>query len=45
MCAQVKAELSSIDPYFEKLADGMKTWIAAWDMVNGTPEEAKNGKK
>ena len=31
---QVKAELSKIDPYFDKLADGMKAWIAAWDMVN-----------
>ena len=39
---QVKKELSKIDPYFSKLADGMKVWIAAWDEVNGT---AENGKK
>jgi reversibly glycosylated polypeptide/UDP-arabinopyranose mutase len=45
---QVKAELSKIDPYFEKLADGMKAWIAAWDMVNaghGDSPSADNGEK
>lgn len=40
---KVEAELSKIDPYFTKLAKGMRAWIAAWDMVNGTTKEA-NGK-
>ena len=45
---QVKAELSKVDPYFEKLADGMKDWIAAWDMVQNTDisePAADNGKQ
>ncbi|KAL0408756.1 UNVERIFIED_CONTAM: putative UDP-arabinopyranose mutase 2 [Sesamum radiatum] len=31
---QVKAKLSSVDPYFTKLADAMVTWIEAWDELN-----------
>ncbi|KAG8383024.1 hypothetical protein BUALT_Bualt05G0141100 [Buddleja alternifolia] len=30
----VKGKLSSIDPYFTKLADAMVTWIEAWDELN-----------
>ena len=41
-CLQVQAELSKLDPYFEKLAEGMRAWIAAWDEINS--EEA-NGKE
>ena len=41
---QVEAELSSIDPYFTKLAKGMRAWIDAWDKVNGTSEPV-NGKE
>ena len=39
---QVQAELSKLDPYFTKLADGMRAWIAAWDMINSP---AANGEK
>ena len=39
----MEAELSKIDPYFTKLAKGMRAWIEAWDMVNGTSKDA-NGK-
>ncbi|KAK4399861.1 putative UDP-arabinopyranose mutase 2 [Sesamum angolense] len=35
---QVKAKLSSIDPYFTKLADAMVTWIEAWDELNPSGE-------
>ena len=31
---QVKAKLSKVDPYFNKLADAMVTWIEAWDELN-----------
>ena len=30
----VKEKLSAIDPYFDKLADAMVTWIEAWDELN-----------
>ncbi|KAF3608027.1 hypothetical protein DY000_02051649 [Brassica cretica] len=30
----VKEKLSPIDPYFDKLADAMVTWIEAWDELN-----------
>ena len=40
---QVEAELGKLDPYFEKLAKGMRAWIAAWDELN--PQSANgNGK-
>ncbi|KAH0684416.1 hypothetical protein KY289_022168 [Solanum tuberosum] len=35
---QVKEKLSTIDPYFTKLADAMVTWIEAWDELNPTGE-------
>ncbi|XP_074557205.1 UDP-arabinopyranose mutase 3-like [Curcuma longa] len=31
---QVREKLGKIDPYFDKLADGMATWIEAWDELN-----------
>lgn len=43
---QVKAKLGSVDPYFGKLAEAMKTWIAAWRQLNppakGVPEANGN---
>lgn len=44
---QVNAELSKIDPYFTKLAEGMKVWIAAWDSVNANEvaQGEENGEK
>lgn len=38
---QVQAELSKIDPYFTKLADGMRAWISAWDELNGAEANGK----
>uniref|UniRef100_M4E427 UDP-arabinopyranose mutase n=1 Tax=Brassica campestris TaxID=3711 RepID=M4E427_BRACM len=40
----VKEKLSSLDPYFDKLADAMVTWIEAWDELNPTAAAAANGK-
>ena len=40
----MEAELSKIDPYFTKLAKGMRAWIEAWDMINETGKVA-NGKE
>ena len=40
---QVKESLGKVDPYFQKLADAMVTWIEAWDELNpttNTPESA-----
>ena len=31
---QVRDKLGKIDPYFQKLADAMVTWIEAWDELN-----------
>ncbi len=31
---QVQEGLGGVDPYFSKLADGMRAWIAAWDQLN-----------
>ncbi|KAF8059966.1 hypothetical protein N665_1223s0024 [Sinapis alba] len=43
----VKDNLGKVDPYFIRLADGMVTWIEAWEELNA-PEEtetnAPNGK-
>ncbi|KAI9091974.1 hypothetical protein K1719_027909 [Acacia pycnantha] len=33
---QVRDKLGKVDPYFNKLADAMVTWIEAWDELNGT---------
>lgn len=44
---QVKDKLSKVDPYFDKLADAMITWIEAWDELNtptGAATKAPNGK-
>ncbi|CAN6809942.1 unnamed protein product [Brassica oleracea] len=43
----VKEKLGKVDPYFTKLADGMNTWIEAWDELNspdGTEAKAPKGK-
>lgn len=31
---QVKEKLGKVDPYFNKLADAMLTWIEAWNELN-----------
>lgn len=31
---KVRSGLGKIDPYFDKLANGMQDWIACWDMLN-----------
>jgi reversibly glycosylated polypeptide/UDP-arabinopyranose mutase len=43
---QVKEKLGKVDPYFDKLADAMVTWIEAWDELNpsGASAKATNGK-
>ncbi|KAJ3696190.1 hypothetical protein LUZ60_001567 [Juncus effusus] len=40
LAEEVREKLGHIDPYFSKLADGMKTWIEAWDAHNPS-ESAK----
>ena len=35
---QVRKELGPVDPYFNKLADGMITWIEAWGKLNPNSE-------
>ncbi|KAK1306407.1 UDP-arabinopyranose mutase 1 [Acorus calamus] len=45
---QVKVKLGKVDPYFNKLADAMVTWIEAWDELNppseaASPAEIPNG--
>jgi len=42
LAKQVKEKLSSLDPYFAKLADAMVTWIECWGSY-GAP--AANGPK
>ena len=41
---QVKEKLGKVDPYFDKLADAMVTWIEAWDELNN-PSEANSSKQ
>ncbi|KDO72286.1 hypothetical protein CISIN_1g038078mg, partial [Citrus sinensis] len=41
---QVKEKLSKVDPYFDKLADAMVTWIEAWDELNPAGAAVANGK-
>nr|GMD45990.1 alpha-1,4-glucan-protein synthase [UDP-forming] 2-like [Ipomoea batatas] len=43
LAKQVKAKLTKVDDYFNKLADAMVTWIEAWDELNqsGVPAAAK----
>ncbi|KAG8366475.1 hypothetical protein BUALT_Bualt17G0083800 [Buddleja alternifolia] len=43
LAKQVKTKLSSIDPYFTKLADAMVTWIEAWDELNPSGDDSANG--
>lgn len=46
---QVKEKLAKVDPYFDKLADAMVTWIEAWDELNpagaGASAPLPNGQK
>ncbi|KAG5405588.1 hypothetical protein IGI04_011707 [Brassica rapa subsp. trilocularis] len=47
MAKLVKEKLGKVDPYFTKLADGMVTWIEAWDELNspdGAEAKAPKGK-
>ena len=43
--AMRREKLGKIDPYFNKLADAMVTWIEAWDELNpsGAAAEKPNG--
>jgi reversibly glycosylated polypeptide / UDP-arabinopyranose mutase len=34
LAAQLRKELKRVDPYFEKLADGMITWCECWQQLN-----------
>ena len=34
LAKQVREKLSSLDPYFAKLADAMVTWIECWTELN-----------
>lgn len=36
----VKEKLSPVDPYFQKLADAMLTWIEAWEELNSPAKSA-----
>ncbi|CAH2054472.1 unnamed protein product, partial [Thlaspi arvense] len=47
MAKLVREKLGKVDPYFIKLADGMVTWIEAWEELNsrdGTEAKAQAGK-
>ena len=44
LAKQVKEKLSKVDPYFDKLADAMVTWIEAWDELNPAGASVANGK-
>ncbi|KAE8664796.1 UDP-arabinopyranose mutase 1 [Hibiscus syriacus] len=43
LAKQVKAKLSKVDPYFEKLAEAMVTWIEAWYELKPTGAALPNG--
>lgn len=34
LAEQLRKELRRVDPYFEKLADGMLTWCECWQQMN-----------
>ncbi|CAN1794838.1 Probable UDP-arabinopyranose mutase 2 [Linum perenne] len=38
---EVKDKLGKVDPYFDKLADAMVTWIEAWDELNPSSGDDK----
>ena len=42
---QVKEKLGAVDPYFNKLADAMVTWIEAWDELNNNTSEETSSKQ
>lgn len=39
LAEKVRKGLGHIDPYFNKLADGMLAWIASWQQLAGTPRK------
>jgi reversibly glycosylated polypeptide/UDP-arabinopyranose mutase len=39
---QVRAKLGQLDPYFNKLADAMATWIEAWEELNSPGGDSAN---
>eukprot|EP01026_Neomeris_dumetosa_P008374 TRINITY_DN1267_c0_g1_i1.p2 TRINITY_DN1267_c0_g1~~TRINITY_DN1267_c0_g1_i1.p2 ORF type:complete len:351 (-),score=50.26 TRINITY_DN1267_c0_g1_i1:362-1414(-) len=41
LAEKVKRELAHVDPYFEKLAEGMATWIHCWKMMNSQENGTK----
>ncbi|KAL2896111.1 putative UDP-arabinopyranose mutase 2 [Bienertia sinuspersici] len=43
LASQVKDKLAKVDPYFDKLADAMVTWIDAWDELNPPSNKVANG--
>lgn len=43
LAKQVKSKLTKVDPYFDKLADAMVTWIDAWDELNPSAALTING--
>ena len=41
----VESGLAHVDPYFVKLAEAMRAWIACWRKLNpGTNSQGKTGK-
>ncbi|KAE8713122.1 UDP-arabinopyranose mutase 1 [Hibiscus syriacus] len=44
LAKKVKEKLSKVDPYFDKLAEEMVTWIEAWDELNPTGAAVPNAK-
>jgi len=43
LAKMVKAKLSKVDGYFDKLAEAMITWIEAWDELNPPKGKLPNG--
>ena len=37
LAPQLRAALTSVDPYFDKLADGVLTWCDCWEAMH--PED------
>eukprot|EP01025_Chloroclados_australasicus_P043139 TRINITY_DN4598_c0_g1_i1.p1 TRINITY_DN4598_c0_g1~~TRINITY_DN4598_c0_g1_i1.p1 ORF type:complete len:391 (-),score=36.74 TRINITY_DN4598_c0_g1_i1:361-1416(-) len=42
LAEKVKKGLGPVDPYFDKLAEGMVTWIQCWKQCNPQPENGTN---
>ena len=43
LAEKVRVGLGHLDPYFDKLANGMLAWIAAWKELNPQTEKVANG--